>query len=138
MRNCNTLPLCSDMEKMKNFYNGVNEIIASDGFVLVYAEQSMWWNYRKPKPLKKGAFSLACSSGAPVVPCFITMRDGDKTGDDGFKIQEYTIHICKPIYPDDNLSKGENVKNMMQENARVWKEIYENEYGIPLKYASGD
>lgn len=138
MRNCNTLPLCSDVNKMKEFYDGVGEILKNNGFILIYAEQSMWWNYRKPKPLKKGAFSLACANGAPVVPCFITMRDGDKIGDDGFYVQEYTIHISNPIYPDEHLSKGENVKNMMQKNESVWKEIYESEYGIPLKYACGN
>ena len=30
--------------------------------VLVYPEQSMWWNYRKPRPLKSGAFKFAISS----------------------------------------------------------------------------
>ena len=102
--------------------------------MLVYAEQSMWWNYRKPKPLKKGAFSLAAINNVPVVPCFITMRDSGVKGDDGFFVQEYHIHIGKPIYPDKDLSVAKNTARMMETNARVWKEIYENFYGIPLRY----
>ena len=31
-------------------------------------------------------------------------------GEDGFPIQEYTINIGKPIYPDKNLSEKENTK----------------------------
>lgn len=135
MKNCNTLPLSGDVGKMKEFYDGVSEILKNKGFILIYAEQSMWWNYRKPKPLKKGAFSLASANNAPIVPCFITMRDGDEVGADGFKVQEYTIHISKPIYPKAELSKGENVRYLKSENERVWKDIYEKSYGIPLTYA---
>lgn len=135
MKNCNTLPLSGDVSKMKEFYDGVSEILKNKGFILIYAEQSMWWNYRKPKPLKKGAFSLASANNAPIVPCFITMRDGDEVGADGFKVQEYTIHVSKPIYPKAELSKGENVTYLKSENERVWKEIYEKTYGIPLTYA---
>lgn len=134
MRNCYTLPLSSDMKHMKMFSSAVSEILKDNGFVLVYAEQSMWWNYRKPKPLKKGAFSLAAVNGVPVVPCFITMRDSGIMGDDGFIIQEYYIHIGKPIYPDKNLSIAKNTAFMMEKNAAVWKEIYENFYGMPLRY----
>lgn len=134
MRNCYTLPLGSDIKHMKMFTQAVSQILKDNGFVLVYAEQSMWWNYRKPKPLKKGAFSLAAINNVPVVPCFITMRDSGVKGDDGFFVQEYHIHIGKPIYPDKDLSVAKNTARMMETNARVWKEIYENFYGIPLRY----
>lgn len=134
MRNCYTLPLGSDMKHMKMFSEAVSEILKDNGFVLVYAEQSMWWNYRKPKPLKKGAFSLAAINNVPVVPCFITMRDSDVLGDDGFYIQEYHIHIGKPIYPDEKLSVAKNTANMMEKNSLIWKEIYEDFYGMPLIY----
>ncbi|MBR2933252.1 MAG: hypothetical protein IKC33_02955, partial [Clostridia bacterium] len=55
-------------------------------------------NYRKPKPLKSGAFLLAAQAGVPVLPCFITMQDSDIIGDDGYPVQEYTIHVSEPIY----------------------------------------
>lgn len=135
MRNCNTLPLSSDVSRLKDFYDGVSEVLKDNGFILIYAEQSMWWNYRKPKPLKKGAFSLAVKNSVPIIPCFITMRDSDVLGDDGFFVQEYTVHVSKPIYPDKELSTGENVKLLKSENERVWKEIYESVYGFPLKYS---
>ena len=103
-------------------------------FVLVYPEQSMWWNYRKPKPLKSGAYYFAARNGLPVVPCFITMSDSDRTDSSGFPIQEYTIHISKPIYPDPEQNVRENTRRMLDENFEVWKNIYETVYGIPLEY----
>ncbi len=136
MRHCNTLPLSSNMETMKKFMSGVNQLLQQGHFVLVYPEQSMWWNYRKPKPLKKGAFTFAAKNNVPVLPCFITMKDSDIMGDDGFFVQEYTIHVSEPIYPDADLPYAQQVKKMMDENYRVWKEIYETEYQIPLFYTT--
>ena len=111
-----------------------NQLLREGNFVLVYPEQSMWWNYRKPKPLKKGAYIFASRNKVPVLPCFITMKDTDIIGDDGFFVQEYTIHIGEPIMPDESKSFGENVDYLMNENFEIWKRIYETEYQIPLSY----
>lgn len=94
----------------------------------------MWWNYRKPKPVKKGGFTFAANNNVPVLPCFITMEDSKYTDGDGFPVQKYTIHIAKPIYPDKNKNKAENVKAMMEAHTKVWKDIYEKAYGMPLTY----
>ena len=134
MRNCNTLPLSSNLGTMKKFMKGVDTLLKKGDFILVYPEQSMWWNYRKPKPLKNGAYSFAVRNNVPVLPCFITMQDSDIMGEDGFLVQEYTIHIGKPIYPDENLSYRERVNDMRDRNYAIWKEIYEREYHMPLVY----
>ena len=137
MRNCNTLPLSSNFATMKKFVKAVDELLQEGNFVLFYPEQSMWWNYRKPKPLKKGAYTFAVNNQVPVLPCFITMQDSNLLDQDGFPIQEYTIHISKPIYPDASLKHSENVESMRRANYEVWKEIYEKTYGIPLEYTCG-
>ena len=136
MRHCNTLPLSSNRQTLKKFSYAVDKVLNDGHFVLVYPEQSMWWNYRKPKPLKSGAFMFAAKNNVPVLPCFITMQDSDHMGEDGFPVQEYTIHISKPIYPCGDLSYRENMQMMMESNAEVWKEIYEREYQIPLSYTT--
>ena len=135
MRNCNTLPLSSNQKTMRKFVDGVGTHLRNGDFVLIYPEQSMWWNYRKPKPLRDGAYYFASRNGVPVLPCFITMRNSDIIGEDGFPVQEYTIHVGKPIYPDEQKAHRDNVREMMDENARVWREIYEEEYGLPLSYS---
>jgi lipopolysaccharide biosynthesis glycosyltransferase/1-acyl-sn-glycerol-3-phosphate acyltransferase len=139
MRHCNTLPLSSNVDTMKKFFKAIDELIENGDYVLFYPEQSMWWNYRKPKPLKRGAFLCAARSQAPVLPCFITMKDSDVMGEDGFYVQEYTIHISPPIYPQQGLAHRKQAELMMKKNYELWKEIYEREYHIPLSYStSGD
>ena len=133
-RNCNTLPLSSNKRTMIEFIKAVDVILKRGDFILIYPEQSMWWNYRKPKPLKNGAFNFAARSNVPVIPIFITMEDSDIIGDDGFPVQEYTVNIEKPIYPDENLTEKENTEAMKEKNYEVWKNIYEDFYKMPLEY----
>ncbi len=134
MRNCNTLPLSSNMGTMKKFVTAVDSLLKGGHLILIYPEQSMWWNYRKPKPLQDGGFTFAYRNKVPVLPCFITMRDSDVLGPDGFPVQEYTVHVGEPISPDLSLSYREGVADMKNRNYAMWKEIYEREYGMPLEY----
>ena len=135
-RNCDTLPLSSNTSTMKKFMNAVDTILQRGEFILIYPEQSMWWNYKKPKPLKVGAYKLAAKNNVPVVPIFITMEDSDIIGDDGEPVQEYTVNIAEPIWPDEKLTIKENTEKMREENAKVWKKIYEDFYKIPLEYTT--
>jgi hypothetical protein len=96
----------------------------------------MWWNYRKPRPLKVGAFRFAARSMSPVLPMFITMRDTEVCGADGFPIQAYTVHILPAIYPDKSLSVRDNSRVMCEKNYEAWKNVYEQAYGIPLAYTT--
>ena len=121
---------------MKKFINSVDTILKKGDYILIYPEQSMWWNYRKPKPLKDGAYNLAVRSKVPVVPIFITLKESNKIGEDGFSIMEYYINIEKPIFPNDTISHKENIKFLKKKNFEVWKNIYEDFYGIPLKYTT--
>lgn len=134
MRNCNTLPLSSNKHTMKKFIKAIDKLLQKGQLILIYPEQSMWWNYRKPKPVKKGGFTFAAKNNVPVLPCFITMKDSEYKDGDGLPVQKYTINVGKPIYPDNTKSMPENVEYLMSEHNRVWKEIYENTYGVPLTY----
>ena len=136
MRNCNTLPLSSNTKSMGMFLDATNTLLKNKNFILIYPEGSMWWNYKKPKPLKTGAYNLACRSDVPILPCFITMEDSNIIDNDGFPIQELTIHVSEPIYPDKQLSKKENIENMRNINYELWKSIYEKTYEKPLIYTT--
>lgn len=135
-RNCDTLPLSSNTRTMVKFMQSVDNLLQKGDFILIYPEQSMWWNYKKPKPLKHGAFKMAARNNVPVIPIFITMQDSQIMGDDGFPIQEYIVNIAEPIYPDEKLSYKKNSENMLNKNFEVWKKIYEDFYGIPLEYTT--
>ena len=137
MRDCNTLPLSRNQGAMHQFAKAIDTLLNDGNFVLVYPEQSMWWNYRKPKPLKKGAFQFSARANVPVLPCFIAMEDSDVLDQSGYPVQEYTIIVGKPIYPNPDFKFRDNVNYQMSENYKIWKEIYEDFYGRPLAYSNG-
>lgn len=136
MRHANTLPLSSNSETMKCFLEGVSVLLKRGEKILIYPEQAMWWNYRKPRPFKPGAFKLAAMNTAPVIPAFISMKDSKNVDKEGFPIPEYYIHFFPAIYPDESLTVNENVKAMMEKNYELWVNKYEEFYGIKLEYAT--
>lgn len=133
-RYCDTLPLSSNFRTMKNFNDALSKVLKRKKFVLVYPEQSMWWNYRKPRPQRTGAAHFAVKNNVPIIPCFVTMKDSNEVGKDGFPLQEYTIHVMDPIYPDPNKSIKMNVEEMTNKNYELCKAKYEEVYGEQVTY----
>lgn len=134
MRHCNTLPLSSQPATMVKFMKAFAQLLQQGETILIYPEQGMWWNYRKPRPMQDGAFSLAVRNNAPIVPIFITMEDSDVLDADGFFVQEYTLHILPALYPDEKLSRVEAKKDLKQKNYEAWVKVYEEFYQKPLVY----
>ena len=135
MRHCNTLPLSSQRATMVKFMKAFAELLRRGETILIYPEQGMWWNYRKPRPMQDGAFSIAVRNKAPIVPIFITMEDSDVIDPDGFPVQEYTLHILPAIYPDPTLSLREAKEDMRKKNYDAWVQVYEQFYDKKLVYA---
>ncbi len=135
MRHCNTLPLSSQKATMGKFLKAFAALLRRGETILIYPEQGMWWNYRKPRPMQDGAFSLAVRNNAPVVPIFITMEDTDTLDTDGFPVQAYTLHILPAIYPDESLPPIRAKRDMKNKNYEAWVKVYEDVYGKPLVYA---
>ena len=133
-RHCNTLPLSTRMVTLRELIESVNTLLQRGEKVLIYPEQGMWWNYRKPRPLKLGSFRFAAKAGVPVVPFFITTEDTDKKDAAGFPILAYTVHILPAIKPDPEKNIRVNTEEMCAKNYALWKEVYEETYGIPLTY----
>lgn len=128
MRHCNTLPLSSNMETMKMFMRALEIVLKKGNLVVIYPEQSMWWNYKAPRPFKDGAFRFAVKNNVPVIPMFVTMKDSDIMGEDGFFVQVYTIHIFPPIYKNPKKTDKENIEFMKSKNFELCKKCYEKVY----------
>ena len=135
-RHCNTLPLSSSLKGIKALNKAMTELFARGEKILIYPEQAMWYNYRKPRPLKTGAFRFAAKNHVPVLPIFITLEDTDRYDADGLPIQAYTVHILPALYPDATLSTREDAERLCRENYRLWKETYESFYGKKLEYTT--
>lgn len=132
MRNCNVLPLSSNMQTMRKFLRAVDTILQRGDNILIYPEQAMWLDYRKPRPLKDGAFKFAIKNNVPIVPVFITAEEvKNKKGE---AMPSYTVHVLEPIYPNPELSRQENTDRMMKENYNAWVNVYEKVYGKKLEY----
>ena len=129
-RHCDTLPLSRNRRTMINFMTAINTLLKRGETVLIYPEQEMWWNYKKPRPYKVGAFKIAHRAGVPVVPTFITMQDDPERVDgDGYPVQRHTLHVMPAIYPEENTPE-----EMMQKVYEACKAKYEEVYKIPLAY----
>ena len=135
-RHCNTLPLSSSLKGIKALNRAMTELFARGEKILIYPEQAMWYNYRKPRPMKVGAFRFAVKDNVPVLPIFITLEDTDRYDADGLPIQAYTVHILPALYPDATLSTREDAERLCRENYRLWKETYESFYGKKLEYTT--
>lgn len=136
-RHCNTLPIPSKLAVWREMSDAVNTLLCRKEKILIYPEQAMWWNYKKPRPLKSGAFRFAVKAAAPVLPVFITMEDSEILEPDGFYRQEYTLHFLEPIFPDNNLTDKQNAEMMAEKNFNAWKAVYESFYGKALEYTLG-
>lgn len=134
-RHCNTLPLSSNRRTMVNFMTAVNTLLKRGESILIYPEQGMWWNYRKPRPFKIGGFKMAYRAGVPVLPTFITLEhDKERTDENGYPVQRHTLHIMPPIYPDTTLGEKLGAEQMRDRAYALCKEKYEEVYKTPLVY----
>ena len=133
-RNQNTIPIAQNKEVMIECLKAINYYLTKGDFVLVYPEQALWQNYKKPRPLKEGAYRFALKANVPVVACFVTMQDSQYLDGEGIPVQEYTLHILDVIYPKAELSYKENIEYMKNENERLMREKYEEVYGEKLTY----
>ena len=137
-KHCNTLPLSSNRRTMINFMSAVNTLLKRGESILIYPEQGMWWNYKKPRPFKIGGFKMAYRAGVPVLPTFITMTDDERLDENGYPVQRHTLHIMPPIYPDTTLGEKAGAEKMKDEAYALCKAKYEEVYGIPLVYDTED
>lgn len=120
---------------IKKFVPELKKILSKGDFILIYPEEEMWFNYRLPRPCKRGAYQFAHELDVPVISCFVKMIDTDKTDNDEFNKVKYEVSINKVIYPE----AGESVKSDSQKMAEVdyeaRKKAYEDAYNKKLNYA---
>lgn len=135
MNYADVLPISNNHKYMaKHFEPMLGEILDSGKLVLIYPEQEMWFNYRKPRPLKPGAYQYAAKFNVPVISCFVEMTDLPIVGPEGFRQVAYTLHVLKPIYPDPGKTIRENRTAMCHQDYQQKKEAYESVYCKPLDY----
>ena len=131
----NHIPICKSASYIRGeFMEKMAQILNSGHPVLIYPEEEMWFNYRKPRPNKRGAFYFAAELDVPVVPCFVEILDTDKPDNDEFFVSKYVIHILPAIYPDETKTTRQNSMEMCERDFELKKAAYEKAYGKKLDY----
>lgn len=135
MNYARTIPLSMDARYMaRDLTEIIGEKVENGEAVLIYPEQEMWFNYRKPRPHREGAYYFASKLDCPIVSCFVEMIDENRLENMDFYKVRYRLHILGMIYPDKDKSARENCKEMCKMDYEMKKDAYERIYGKALSY----
>lgn len=138
MRNVDSIPITQSVNYLgREFPKHLATVFAKKNhWVLIYPEQEMWINYRKPRPLQKGAYYYAAKLNVPVISCFVEIQDqpGLEKGHPEFNKTKRILHVLPTIYPDPRLSLNQNAKRMRDIDYLQKKKAYEKAYGKKLTY----
>lgn len=135
LRNIDVIPLIGE----PSYMNGpLRELLGKrldEGrFILIYPEQEMWFNYRKPRPGKRGAFLFAAQAGVPVIPTFTEMVDLPSLVAPHFHDVKIILHVLDPIFPDPSKTERQNSLDMCRADYQAKVACYERCYGRALDY----
>ncbi len=136
MNYADTIPICTDPRYLaRNFMSVLKEkLVEKKQAVLLYPEQEMWFNYRKPRPPKNGAYFYAAKLNIPIISCFVEIVDLDEDDNDEFKKVKYVLHVLDVLYPEAEKTVKENTEAMAAADYSLKKSCYERVYGKELTY----
>ncbi len=119
------------------FPRHLHDALERNSWVLIFPEQEMWWNYRKPRELKRGAYYFAAKQNVPVISTFIEIQSTAKIEKNhpNFYQTKYVVHVLPPIFPDVKLTANENSKLMMKRDYQQKVAAYEKAYQRKLDLA---
>lgn len=131
----NIIPIAKSTDYIINTFEPyLKKVLEKKNYVLIYPEEEMWFNYRKPRPCKRGAYQYAAKFNKPIISCFVEIIDLDQKDNDEFNEVKYVVHVLKPIYPDANKTVKQNSKDMAETDYNQKKECYEKVYHKKLTY----
>lgn len=135
LRNIDVIPLIQEPSYMNGAFRALMcKHLDANHFILIYPEQEMWFNYRKPRPQKRGAFLFAAQYGVPVVPTFVEMVDLPEAQTPEFNQVKLVLHVLDPLFPDPALSDRDNSFALCEADYQAKKACYEACYHRPLTY----
>jgi 1-acyl-sn-glycerol-3-phosphate acyltransferase len=136
LRNIDVIPLISEPSYMNGTFRTLMQRSLDSGrFILIYPEQEMWFNYRKPRPQKRGAFLFAAEYGVPVIPAFAEMQALEGFTAPHFHDVKLVLHVMDPIFPDPGKTPRQNSLDMCKADYEAKYACFETCYGRPLDYA---
>lgn len=137
MNYADTIPICADPRYLaRDFLSVLKEkLVDKKQAILLYPEQEMWFNYRKPRPPKNGAYFYSAKLNIPIISCFVEMIDLGEDDTSEFKQVKYVLHVLDVLYPDKNKTSKENTEYLSSADYSLKKACYEEVYGKELTYS---
>lgn len=137
MNYADTIPISTEPRYLARdfLYIMQERLVEKKHAILLYPEQEMWFNYRKPRPPKNGAYFYAAKLNVPIISCFVEIVDTDEDDTDEFRKVRYVLHVLDVLYPDTEKSVKENTEFLAAMDYALKKKCYEEVYGKPLSYA---
>ena len=131
MNYMDTIPIwAANKEYMSTtFEKMLQKTLRRKQLVLIYPEQEMWFNYRRPRPPKRGAYYYAAKFNVPIISCFVEIHEENESENEEFLKTRYTVHILPAIYPDNTKSIFADSRRMMQQDYEQKVKAYEKAYG---------
>lgn len=135
MNYTNTIPVSKSPTYLAGtFKENLRKILSGGNIVLIYPEEEMWFNYRKIRPLKRGAYQYAAILNVPIISCFTKIIDTDILDNEEFNKTIYELNVLGYLYPDKDISPRVNSINMLNEDYTWKKRSYEEAYNKSLDY----
>lgn len=138
LNNVDIIPLNTSIEYLgRTFPRLIKQTVDAGNYVLIYPEEEMWFNYRKPRPFKRGTYYYAAKANVPVISCFVELHDlksFEPNAKGKIHRVQATLHILPVIFPDPQKSARDNSVWMMQKDYEQKKDAYEKAYGKKLTY----
>lgn len=140
MHYCNTIPISKSDKYMKEkFFPAIDKFLKQNHWILIFPEEEMWFNYKKPRPLKIGAYHIAVKYNVPIIPTFVAMYERPNEYDEnGLNKVDYKLYVMKPIYPDTSRSLKEQKEELKNADYNLKVKAYEEAYGKKLDYTFTD
>ncbi|WP_396583397.1 lysophospholipid acyltransferase family protein [Lactobacillus delbrueckii] len=137
MNNMGAIPLTQSPNYLgREFIQHLNQAFNQNHWVLIFPEQEMWWNYRKPRKPQRGAYYFAAKCNVPVISTFVEIQDLPKLEkqNEHFYQTRYTVHVLDVLYPDPTKTASENASRLMEEDYKLKVQAYERVYKKKLDY----
>ena len=110
------------------------DLLNKGEFVLIYPEQEMWNNYRKPRPCKRGAYQFAAEANVPIISLYTELKDRGIKDNNNFNKLKYILHVLDIIEQDNNLSVRQNSINNSKKDYELKVKKYEECFNKKLTY----
>lgn len=108
-------PIPKSMKAKREYIKFTDELLQNKQIVQIFPEGSLWPYYERIRPFKAGAFHFAVKNNVPVIPMCINFRERPKLLKIfGVKAKCATLHIGKPIYPNNCLNFADAVTDLKE------------------------